>query len=432
MTTKLTKTLVESITPSDEPGKRLLVWDASVPGFGLVVLPTGVRSFIYQYRNREGRTRRYTIGRLSDALTCEQARKIAREKAVEVHNGVDPMGVKSARRTALTVNELLNLYLESSAFAQKAASTKAIDRGRIQRHVRPLLGGQHADQLTADTIRRAQSAIAEGQTAGTVKTTARGVARVTGGRGTADKAVLALRAAYSWAVAEGILKENPAASVKVAQPGQRDTILHGTGAYASLFRTLATMENEHRIRPAAADAIRFIALTGARRGEVANLGWDHVDFRSGQIAIPPTAHKTGSRTGKPRIISLPAEAQAIIARQNAGDTTGYVFKAAKGAGPLSLAKPWVQVHAEAGLPAGLGLHGLRHSLASHLAMAGASACELMEVLGHRQMSTTQRYIHFAEKSRSTLAERGAAMALAGMAEARDEPKADVVPMTSAR
>ena len=122
------------------------------------------------------------------------------------------------------------------------------------------------------------------------------------------------------------------------------------------------------------------------------------------------------------------EAQAIIARQPAGEPTDFVFKPAKGIGALSLARPWEQVRKEANLPAGLGLHGLRHSLASHLAMAGASSSELMEAMGHRQMSTTQRYIHFAERSRSTLAERGAVMAMAGLAEAEGKPKAEVVPM----
>mgnify|MGYP002682391418 CR=1 FL=1 len=53
------------------------------------------------------------------------------------------------------------------------------------------------------------------------------------------------------------------------------------------------------------------------RAEAAGLKWRYVDLRTGQIALPPTAHKAGGRTGKPRIIGLPAEAQAIIARQRA-------------------------------------------------------------------------------------------------------------------
>ena len=59
-------------------------------------------------------------------------------------------------------------------------------------------------------------------------------------------------------------------------------------------------------------------------------------------------------------------------------------------------------------------------------MAGASSAELMEALGHKQVSTTQRYIHFAERARSTLATRAAAMAIAGMAEAEGRTAAPVI------
>ena len=426
MTDKITKNVVDNATVSD---KLALTWDSEVIGFGLAVYPkTGLKSFVFQYRTAEGKTRRYTIGKYSDSLTPEQARKKARELYREVLNGNDPMSQKQQRRKAITVNELLDLYTASPAFDQKADSTKAIDKGRIERHLRPLLGKNHADMLTADSVRRAQKAITEGKTATAVKTKTRGKAIVTGGEGTATKAVLLLRAAYSWAISEGILKDNPAASVKVAQPGQRDAIMGGAKDYETLFDTLATMENEHRLRPAVADAIRLIALTGARRGEVAGLIWQYVDLKTGIIKIPPASHKTGKSTGKPRIITLPAVAQAIIANQPEGNPSDYVFKPAKGEGVISLSKPWRQVRKEAKLPANLGLHGLRHSLASHLAMDGASSAELMESLGHKQVSTTMRYIHFAEKSKSTLAERAAATALAGLADSLGKTRAEVVPM----
>ncbi len=426
---KLSKSEVDNLKPS---GDQYFVWSDDIKGFGVKVFPTGVKSFVFQYRTNEGKTRRYTIGKLSELLTVDQAKKKAKDLHNDVFNGNDPMGHKQKRREALTINELLARYIASPAFAEKAETTKATDRGRIERHLMPLLGSKHADLLTSDDVRRAQVAIKDGKTAGRFKTVARGLAKVKGGAGTADKSVLILRAAYSWAISEGILEENPAAAVKVAQPGQRDTIMGDSDDYAQLFRTLSKMEDEHRIRSTVADAIRLIALTGARRGEVVGLRWQYVDLKSGLIALPPRAHKTGSRTGKPRIIGLPTEAQAIIARQTKGEPDDYVFRPSKGEGTLAIAKPWMAVRQEANLPDNLGLHGLRHSLASHLAMAGASAVELMEAMGHKQVSTTQRYIHFAERARSTLAQRAAAMAVAGMAEAEGKKKADVVPMKKPR
>jgi site-specific recombinase XerD len=92
-----------------------------------------------------------------------------------------------------------------------------------------------------------------------------------------------------------------------------------------------------------------------------------------------------------------------------------VFSPAKGDGALALSRVWRVVREEADLHEGIGLHGLRHSVASHLAMGGASAAEIMQSMGHRQLSTVQRYIHFAEDAQSLLAERAAKVAVAGMA-----------------
>jgi integrase len=173
------------------------------------------------------------------------------------------------------------------------------------------------------------------------------------------------------------------------------------------------MERELRIRQPAADAIRLIALTGCRRGEAAGLRWRHVE--RGRIVFPPREHKSGRRTGKPRIIGLPAAAQAIIARQPEGDPNDFVFQPARGdGGAIELSHVWDKVRAEAKLPAEVTLHGLRHSTASHMAMAGAEASQIMTALGHSQLSTVQRYIHFAKTAREALAERAAATALAGM------------------
>jgi site-specific recombinase XerD len=52
-----------------------------------------------------------------------------------------------------------------------------------------------------------------------------------------------------------------------------------------------------------------------------------------------------------------------------------------------------RVREETGLPEGIDLHGLRHSLASHMAIQGAEAAEIMTALGHSQLSTAQKYVH---------------------------------------
>ena len=426
---KLTKSEVDNLKPS---AKDHFAWADDPKGFGVKVFTSGVKSFVFQYRTKEGKTRRYTIGKLSDTLTVEQARKVAKDLFRDVLSGLDPMGHKQARREALTVSQLCQRYLESPTFSEKAKSTQDVDRGRIDRHVLPLVGNEFADMLTADQVKRMKADITNGKTAGNFKTKARGLAKVKGGAGTANKAVLVLRATYTWAISENLLSSNPAASVEVEQSGQRETILEDSQAYASLFSTLDRMENELRIRRPVADALRLIALTGMRRGEVIGLKWQHVDLQRGQIKFPPREHKTGKRTGKPKVVLLPPQGVQILQRQPDGKAEEYVFRSTKEGAQITLTRDWHKVRAEAKLPEKMVLHELRHSIGSHLAMSGASAVEVMQALGHKQISTTQRYIHFAEQARSTLAQRAAAMATAGMAEAEGKEKAEVVPMPGKR
>lgn len=410
---RITKRVVDCTLPN--PDERVLLWDSDVKGFGLLVLPSGVKSYVFRYRTPEGRERRITIAQ-HGALTPDEAREKAEELRRAVRrDGRDPLAERHERRQAKTVGELLDAYLESEAFKDKAESTKATDRGRIERHIRPLLGKRLADGLTPNDVARAFASIRDGRTAVVVKTKPRGKARVSGGEGTARKAVQLLRAVLAWGQRERHIVSNAAEGVQTGSDGHRDTILEDADGYKRLFGALDTMEREKRIRAPVADAIRLIALTGARRGEIAGLRWSHVDLRRGVATLPPKSHKTGRKTGKPRIIGLPATAQALIARQPGGKPGAFVFAPASGNGPIALSAIWRKVRIEAKLPAGIGLHGLRHSLASHMAMGGAEAAQIMTALGHSQLATAQRYVHWAQDARQALSERAATVALAGLA-----------------
>jgi integrase len=423
---RISKRILDAARAATKP---TFVWDSTLPGFGLLVLPSGKKSFVFQYRTAEGRTRRATVAK-AGSVTPDQARALADGMSRLVKSGGDPLEDKRKARESLTVGQLLDAYLASGRFEEKAPSTQLTDTGRIERHLRPLLGGRHVGKLQSEDIRRTFAAIRDGKTATRIKTP-RGLARVAGGEGTARKAVRLLRAIFAWGIAEQIIDRNPAAGVAVGSDGEREAVLDAPD-YARLFTTLAGMESTRRLRPAVADAIRIIALTGARRGEICGLRWSHVDLKRGLLTLPATSHKTGRKTGKPRTIHLPAAAQQIIARQPEGAPDSFVFSRSKGDGPVLLTKPWLAVRAEAGLPAGFGLHGLRHSIATLLAVGGAQAPEIMAALGHRQLSTVQGYIHFADKARAALAERAAAPALAGMAAATGAPNADVLALPGKR
>jgi hypothetical protein len=74
---KIMKRTVDALRP--EPHRDVFAWDSELRGFGVRVKPSGVKTFLIQYRNVEGRTRRLVLGQYG-ALTPEVARDLARMK----------------------------------------------------------------------------------------------------------------------------------------------------------------------------------------------------------------------------------------------------------------------------------------------------------------------------------------------------------------
>ena len=175
-------------------GQRTIVWDSSVIGFGARRQAGEAVSYFLKYRTEEGRQRWMTIGRHGSPWTPDMARDRAREILGEVVAGADPGGEKIAKRKALTIAELCDRYFEDALAGRvrtrskeaKRASTLRIDRGRIDRHIKPLLGAMSVAAVTRHDVEKFLHDVADGRTAGKTKTKARGLARVTGGETAAN------------------------------------------------------------------------------------------------------------------------------------------------------------------------------------------------------------------------------------------------------
>lgn len=431
--TALPEITIELVTIAKPTNRRYFLWDTKAAGFGLSVSPSGVKSFVYQYRNKQGRTRRATIGKATGkkgVLAPREARDKAREMAEAVRAGRDPLAEKRKARGELTVAGLLDLYTESEDFKAKARSTREVDLGRINNHLKPTLGAKHITTLSRSDVQKAKAKIKAGSTARDEKAGWRARSIVKGGEGAAQQSIRLLSAALKWAVADDHidLARNVAQGVAESGYRERDITMSGADDYARLFSTLDAMERDKRIRAPVADIFRLLALTGARRDEIAGLVWSEVDLEKSLITIPPERHKTGRRTRKARQIGLSNLAAAILERQPKGNPSDLVFpptrsddagrsypKSRKDApGRISLRKSWLKVREKAKLPAGIGLHGLRHSLATMMALEGAQASDIMATLGHARLSTSQRYVHHADNVRKALAERAATLVTAGI------------------
>ena len=135
------------------------------------------------------------------------------------------------KRKAATVAELCDLYLADAEAGRlltrrqtsKKASTLATDRGRIDRHIKPLLGRLSVAAVTREDVDGFMHAVAEGKTAGKTKTAKkRGLAHVRGGRGTASRTVGLLGAIFSYAVRHRMRADNPVRGVMRFADGKRE------------------------------------------------------------------------------------------------------------------------------------------------------------------------------------------------------------------
>jgi len=90
----LTARSVEAMKP--DPGRRLEVPDAAMPGLYLVVQPSGARSWAYRYRVGT-KPRKLTIGRFP-GFSLAQARERAGEAAQAVELGMDPGAAKATAK----------------------------------------------------------------------------------------------------------------------------------------------------------------------------------------------------------------------------------------------------------------------------------------------------------------------------------------------
>jgi len=364
---KLSKSVVEKIEPLETD---VVVWDEALPGFGVRIKPSGVRSYIVQYRNRlTGASKRMTIGQHGPLLTFDQAKRQARTILADAMRGLDPAEAQRLARGAPTVRNLAADYVERHAVPNKRAKGVKDDRAMLETVILPKLGKRKVAEITRRDIEALHITYVDRPYR-------------------ANRVLALLSKMFNLAIEWGWRPDNPARGVKRFQEEKRDRWLNDQ----ELERLWRVLENHPNRR--AANAIQLQMLTGARLGEVLNARREAFDLERGVWTKP--SHQTKQR--KTEYVPLSPQALDLVTPilgEHDPDEP-WLFPGNVPGQPLKdIKKFWSGVMRQAGLE-GYRRHDNRHTYASHLVSGGLSLEIVGRLLGHTSPETTQRYAHLAD------------------------------------
>lgn len=287
----LTERTIEALTPLARPW---IAWDDRVTGFGVKVHPSGVKSFIVNYRAGDGgrtaRHRRVVIGR-TDAMEPDDARHQARELLIRVARGEDPAQARTNRSGYPTLEEAFEEYLTANPDRKEQTA----------RFYRALMRNCFADWLarSLDNIVRRE-----------VEARFHLVSRRRG-RTVGNHAMSLLRSVYRRPCVDFEGLRNPV-----------ELWLAGGGRYHRVVRRRISAPSEvlprwrrgiesEVIVPATRDIFWCGLYTGLRVSEVFGLRWDRVSLSRRLLRVDET------KTGKPLLLPVTRQLAAVLERRRA-------------------------------------------------------------------------------------------------------------------
>lgn len=261
------------------PGSdKAFVWDAALPGFGVCLRASGLRTWVVQFRSRDGKSHRMALGDLR-AVPLDKAREKATEHLSRAKLGADPNAERKAARQAVRLLTVVDAYLSDMKGKLRERSFAEVER-HLKKHAAPLHHDTAAGIDRADVVRLLTSI------------------RDAKGPVAANRTRASLSALWTWALRSGRIEgENPVANApKPARETPRDRVL-ADAELALIWRCTGNDHDHDRM-------VRLLLLTGARREEVGAMARSEVEIAGDGLSALWTLPATRSKNGLPHEVPL--------------------------------------------------------------------------------------------------------------------------------
>jgi integrase len=338
--------------------KRSCYYDSQVSGLGVMVFPSGTKTF-FLYKRVNGKPDKIKLGKFPE-LSVEQARKAAYAAVNLINSGKNPNKEKQIVQSEYTFKEIFDKFLED--YAKKRKKTWKEDQNIYSRYL-AILVNKKLSVITRSDIEKLHHNIGD-----------------TNGIYAANHALALIRTVFNKAISWGWKGANPCSEVKKFKEKSRERFLQGN-ELPRFFEALDKEPNE-KFRV----FFYICLLTGARRSNVLSMNWNDINLDCGTWCIQET------KNGDPQTIPLSDEAINILKRIMASRTNDWVFPSTTSASGhvKEPKKVWKRVLKMAGIK-DLRIHDLRRTLGSWLAATGANSFIIGKSLGHKTQSSTAIY-----------------------------------------
>ncbi len=344
-------------------------FDTQLIGFLLEVTKTGRASFYLRYRDTSQRLRQVRIGQ-AESMSLEEARERARTLKNKVLMGFDVLEHKEKIKQVPTFREFTqNKYIPH---AQAYKRSWEYDKSMIDKKMLGIWGRKKMNEFKPGDLLEFQS----------------NLVRQNFKPASVNRVMALVKHIFNLAERWELIDRAPTRNVsKLADNGARERYLSPD----ELSRLLKELDNcKSQVVP---DIIKLLILTGARKTEVVELPWAELDFEEGTWTLPAERNK-GKRE---KTIPL-SDAALTLLKGHMGNGSEYVFPNPATGEPMKhFHGTWDRIRRNAGVP-DLRVHDIRHSFASMLINSGHSLYEIQKLLGHADLSTTQRYSHLMKST----------------------------------